>query len=433
MSYFDFENRNYYLLKNEYSDDKKYQILVDNSLRSKRRKIQMNKRKKSLKISSSPKKRILLSTEEIFKKYFPTKNKSTLKKKINVSMKTLYKNNNDIQIDSCNSSTKEDDINVNISDLDCSFKEEEVTFKKTFSQNSSFIKLKNSLITKKYNYYPLNITDSYIQALNSTFKNSENSMNKYNNINTIKEENEIENYNYKKDKKKKSVINSHLDKSLFSKLNLLNCSNWKKKLDLTFNINKHRKFITILNENLMSKKRILSSNKQLKENSQSQSKKKVIRSESKNIRKSKNKSSSVNKSLSKSNDKCKNKKIISLNNIKVNKNDLLKVINNLQYDSINQYGLLIKNFFSYRNEILKILVKYKNNKFYFNGLYKLKNMNNNNNMFNLYLIDKNTFNQYPKIINKNNLKNLYEFDMKKNKFIDVSLTNNNQDFILFTL
>ena len=432
MSCFDFENRNYYLLKNEYSDNKKYQIVVDNSTRGKRRKIQMNKRKISLKISSTPKKRILLSTEEIFKKYFPNKNKSTLKKKINISMKTLYKNNNDIQIDSCNSSTKEDDINVNISDLDCSFSEEEVTFKNNFSQNSSFIKLKNSLITKKYNYYPLNVTDSYIQALNNTFKNSENSMNKYNNINTIKEENEIENYNYKKEKKKKNIINHNLDKSLFSKVNLLNFSNSKKKLDLTFNINKHRKYLTILNENLMSKKRILSSNKQYKETSQSKSKKKFIRSESKNINKSKNKIINKYKSLSTSNDKFKNKKRISVNNLKVNKNDLLKIINNLQFNSINQYGLLIKNIFSYQNEILKILVKYKNNKFYFNGLYKFDNVNDNN-MFKLYLLGKNNCNQFPKIINKSDLKNLYDYDIKKNKFIDISLNNNNQDFILFTI
>ncbi len=432
MSCFDFENRNYYLLKNEYSDNKKYQIVVDNSIRGKRRKIQMNKRKISLKISSTPKKKILLSTEEIFKKYFPNKNKSTLKKKINISMKTLYKNNNDIQIDSCNSSTKEDDINVNISDLDCSFSEEEVTFKKNFSQNSSFIKLKNSLITKKYNYYPLNVTDSYIQALNNTFKNSENSMNKYNNINTIKEENEIENYNYKKEKKKKNIINHNLDKSLFSKVNLLNFSNSKKKLDLTFNINKHRKYLTILNENLMSKKRILSSNKQYKETSQSKSKKKFIRSESKNINKSKNKIINKNKSLSTSNDKFKNKKRISVNNLKVNKNDLLKIINNLQFNSINQYGLLIKNIFSYQNEILKILVKYKNNKFYFNGLYKFENINDNN-MFNLYLLGKNNCDHSPKIINKNNLKNLYDYDIKKNKFIDINLNNNSQDFILFTI
>jgi hypothetical protein len=257
-------------------------------------------------------------------------------------------------------------------------------------------------------------------------------MNKYNNINTIKEENEIENYNYKKEKKKKNIINHNLDKSLFSKVNLLNFSNSKKKLDLTFNINKHRKYLTILNENLMSKKRILSSNKQYKETSQSKSKKKFIRSESKNINKSKNKIINKNKSLSTSNDKFKNKKRISVNNLKVNKNDLLKIINNLQFNSINQYGLLIKNIFSYQNEILKILVKYKNNKFYFNNLYKLENINNSH-MFNLHLLGKNIWNKYLKIVNKKNIKNLYYFDMKKNKFIDVSLINNNQDFILFTL
>ena len=60
MSCFDFENRNYYLLKNEYSDNKKYQIVVDNSIRGKRRKIQMNKRKISLKISSTPKKKNII-------------------------------------------------------------------------------------------------------------------------------------------------------------------------------------------------------------------------------------------------------------------------------------------------------------------------------------------------------------------------------------
>ena len=431
MSMFDFENRNYYLLKNEFSAHKKYQILVDNSLRGKRRKIQMNKRKISLNISSSPKKRILLSTEEIFKKYFPNKNNSKLKKKINISMKTLYKNNNDFQIDSCNSSTKEDDINVNISDLDCSFNEEEVTFKKNFSQNSSFIKLKNSLITKKYNYYPLNITDSYMQALNNTFKNSDNSINKYNNINnTIKEENEIDTYNYKKEKKKKIIFSNYFDESKFSKLNLLNFSNKRKKLDLTFNTNKHKKYLTILNENLISRKRILSSNRQLNETSQNKSKKKIFRSESKNI--NKKKSQSKNISISKSNDRCKNKKIISQNNIKLNNNDLLKVINKLEYNSINQYGLLIKNIFLYQNEVLKILVKYKNNKFYFNNLYKLENTNNSH-MFNLHLLGKNIWNKYLKIVNKKNIKNLYYFDMKKNKFIDVSLINNNQDFILFTL
>ena len=177
-------------------------IFIDNSLRGKRRKIQMNKRKICLNINSNSKEKKFISTEDIFKKKFTKINKLKLKKHLDLSLIKKNKKENEIQIDSCNSSTKEDDIKVNISDLDCSFNQEEestLNNKNSYDfQNSSFIKLKNSLTTKKFNYNPLNITDSYLLALNiNNFKKEEHSLNKHyslllDNCNVIKEENEIE-------------------------------------------------------------------------------------------------------------------------------------------------------------------------------------------------------------------------------------------------
>lgn len=386
-------------------------IFIDNSLRGKRRKIQMNKRKICLNINSNSKEKKFISTEDIFKKKFTKINKLKLKKHLDLSLIKKSKKENEIQIDSCNSSTKEDDIKVNISDLDCSFnEEEESTLNNKNScdfQNSSFIKLKNSLTTKKFNYNPLNITDSYLLALNiNNFKKEEHSLNKHyslllDNCNVIKEENEIEINDYKNDRIQKICSYYPFNKKIKPNLNISNyLSNKKKKFELTFNILKYRKYLTIHNENQTIKKRDLSYQKKLNLNT---------------------KSRSQNKS------KC----LLPSNICSFNKNEFLKIINKLQYISVMQYCLLIKLIKSYKQEILKILVKNINNTFYFNALYKIKYCNNN--IFRLYLLGNNSSKKFPKVINKNDLQNLYMFDTVKNKFESVNLRKNNQDFILFTI